>query len=230
MTGMTEVGVAAVEAVGAYAVIRLDDDLDCGRPGQFAMVHDPRSQAYLPRPVGLFRRHGAPAMLVDPALQVGELAHAQRLRILSPLGHGFELGGAVPETTLLVAGGIGITVFGGIAAALGGRPRLVAGFRLASQAAAVEIVDAEATVKVAPGLVTDGLDLSGVERVLASGPRAMVQAVAALAAGAGVPCQVALEAPMACGFGACYGCVVELDGSLQRLCIEGPVVAAGRIG
>ena len=44
----------------------------------------------------------------------------------------------------------------------------------------------------------------------------------------GVPCQVALEAPMACGFGACYGCAVELDGRLQRLCIEGPVVAAER--
>jgi hypothetical protein len=34
---------------------------------------------------------------------------------------------------------------------------------------------------------------------------------------------------MACGFGACYGCAVELDGHLQRLCIEGPVVDAARI-
>jgi hypothetical protein len=29
---------------------------------------------------------------------------------------------------------------------------------------------------------------------------------------------------MACGYGACYGCVVELDGGLERLCIEGPVL------
>ena len=35
---------------------------------------------------------------------------------------------------------------------------------------------------------------------------------------------------MACGFGACYGCAVELDGTWQRLCIEGPVVAAERLG
>ena len=34
---------------------------------------------------------------------------------------------------------------------------------------------------------------------------------------------------MACGFGACYGCAVELDGAWQRLCIEGPVVAAERL-
>jgi hypothetical protein len=38
--------------------------------------------------------------------------------------------------------------------------------------------------------------------------------------------QVAWEAPMACGFGACYGCVVEIGGRLRRLCIEGPVLAA----
>jgi dihydroorotate dehydrogenase electron transfer subunit len=82
---------------------------------------------------------------------------------------------------------------------------------------------------LAPRLVTDLVDLTGIELVLASGPGAMVRAVAALAAERGVRCQVALEAPMACGFGACYGCAVELDGTWKRLCIEGPVVAAERI-
>jgi aerobic-type carbon monoxide dehydrogenase small subunit (CoxS/CutS family) len=38
--------------------------------------------------------------------------------------------------------------------------------------------------------------------------------------------QLAWEAPMACGYGACYGCVVELDGRLARLCVEGPVLCA----
>jgi len=38
--------------------------------------------------------------------------------------------------------------------------------------------------------------------------------------------QLAWEAPMACGYGACYGCVVEVDGALARLCIEGPVLCA----
>jgi ferredoxin len=41
------------------------------------------------------------------------------------------------------------------------------------------------------------------------------------------PCaQLAWEAPMACGFGACYGCAVEIDGELKRLCMEGPVLSA----
>jgi dihydroorotate dehydrogenase electron transfer subunit len=34
---------------------------------------------------------------------------------------------------------------------------------------------------------------------------------------------------MACGYGACYGCVVEIDGALKRLCLEGPVLEAGRV-
>jgi aerobic-type carbon monoxide dehydrogenase small subunit (CoxS/CutS family) len=29
---------------------------------------------------------------------------------------------------------------------------------------------------------------------------------------------------MACGFGACFGCVVEIDGRMKRLCVEGPVL------
>src|SRR5205085_1340662 len=38
--------------------------------------------------------------------------------------------------------------------------------------------------------------------------------------------QLAWEAPMACGYGACYGCAVEIDGELKRLCVEGPVLEA----
>ena len=36
--------------------------------------------------------------------------------------------------------------------------------------------------------------------------------------------QLAWEAPMACGYGACYGCVVERDGRYVRLCVEGPIL------
>ena len=54
--------------------------------------------------------------------------------------------------------------------------------------------------------------------VLACGPEPMLEAVARLAPGA----QLAWEAPMACGYGACYGCAVEIDGELRRLCVEGP--------
>jgi hypothetical protein len=50
----------------------------------------------------------------------------------------------------------------------------------------------------------------------------MLEAVRKLAPDA----QLAWEAPMACGFGACYGCVVEIGGKLKRLCVEGPVLSS----
>jgi ferredoxin len=50
----------------------------------------------------------------------------------------------------------------------------------------------------------------------------MLEAVRELAPDA----QLAWEAPMACGYGACYGCSVEIDGVLQRLCVVGPVLEA----
>ena len=226
------VGVRRTVAAGSYAVVELDGELEVGPPGTFAMVRDPDGAAFLPRPVGLFRRaDGTAAFLVDPALGVGALARAATLEVLTPLGRGFDLAGADAATTLAVGGGIGTTVFFGLPAALGAPVRVVAGFREESQEAALDLIEPAASraVAIAPRLVTDLVDLTGVERVLASGPAPMVRAVAALAATAGVPCQVALEAPMACGFGACYGCAVELDGTWQRLCIEGPVVAAERL-
>ena len=58
--------------------------------------------------------------------------------------------------------------------------------------------------------------------VLACGPEPMLEAVRALRPDA----QLAWEAPMACGYGACYGCAVEIDGELKRLCVEGPVLRA----
>jgi dihydroorotate dehydrogenase electron transfer subunit len=56
--------------------------------------------------------------------------------------------------------------------------------------------------------------------VLACGPEPMLEAVRARVSRA----QLAWEAPMACGYGACYGCVVERDGHYARLCVEGPVL------
>ena len=56
--------------------------------------------------------------------------------------------------------------------------------------------------------------------VLACGPEPMLDALAVLVPGA----QLAWEAPMACGYGACYGCVVEIGGHYERLCVSGPVL------
>ena len=61
--------------------------------------------------------------------------------------------------------------------------------------------------------------------VYSCGPPAMLEAVRALCAGHGVACELAMESPMACGFGACFGCAVpKPDGGYLRLCVDGPVL------
>ncbi len=66
--------------------------------------------------------------------------------------------------------------------------------------------------------------------VYSCGPPAMLEAVRALCDERGVACELAMESPMACGFGACFGCAVpKPDGTYMRLCVDGPVVRGDQI-
>jgi NAD(P)H-flavin reductase len=143
------------------------------------------------------------------ALERGAEIHA-----FGPLGNGFDLG---VERPLLVAGGIGIAPMPYLAEALGGAPAIL-GFRSEWHAQAAALLP-DAQVVVEPALVTDLLPDDPGE-VLACGPEPMLEAVRERMPGA----QLAWEAPMACGYGACYGCVVEREGHHVRLCVEGPVL------
>jgi dihydroorotate dehydrogenase electron transfer subunit len=209
--------VAAVEAVGPYALVRLERGrLDPGSPGQFFMLEAPGR--VLPRPMSLcLAPRGELAFLVDPVgpgtRALVELEPGDAIHVFGPLGNGFRLDVARP---LLVGGGIGIAPLPYLSEALE-HPPAVLGFRSEHHAEAAALLP-HAEVVIDPVLVTDVLD--GARDVLACGPEPMLEAVRALAPAA----QLAWEAPMACGFGACYGCVVEIDGELRRLCVEGPVL------
>jgi NAD(P)H-flavin reductase len=121
---------------------------------------------------------------------------------------------------------------------LGGAETLL-GFRDAAHAeGAVLIPDARVATDDGSvghhGLVTEllaaQLDADDHAVVYACGPPAMLEAVRALCAARDVPAQLALEAGMACGFGACYGCVVAVrGGGYVRLCVDGPVLDADRL-
>ena len=102
---------------------------------------------------------------------------------------------------------------------LGDVPAIL-GFRSDRHAEAAALLPG-AEIVVEPRLVTELIPSEAVD-VLACGPEPMLEAVRAVASGA----QLAWEAPMACGYGACYGCAVEIDGRLKRLCVEGPVLCA----
>jgi NAD(P)H-flavin reductase len=142
------------------------------------------------------------------------LEPGDELGLLGPLGNGFDLDVARP---LLVGGGIGIAPLPYLSQALGG-PAAIVGFRSARHAEAAALLRG-AEVVLEPTYVTEALPADPGD-VLACGPEPMLEALRALVPGS----QLAWEAPMACGYGACYGCVVEVDGSLKRLCVEGPVL------
>jgi dihydroorotate dehydrogenase electron transfer subunit len=91
------------------------------------------------------------------------------------------------------------------------------------------------TTEIAP-LAGHASDLiGGLRRIVACGPVPMMKAVAGIAATAGVPCQVSLETPMACGIGICFSCVAKVRDALggewdyRRTCVEGPIFDAERI-
>ncbi len=209
--------VVAVEPVGPYVLVRLErGGLDPGIPGQFFMLEAPGR--VLPRPMSLcLAPRGELAFLLDsigPGTRaLAELEPGDAIHVFGPLGNGFRLDVARP---LLVGGGIGIAPLPYLSEALE-RPPAVLGFRSELHAEAAELVP-NAEVVIDPVLVTDAMPMG--RDVLACGPEPMLEAVRALAPDA----QLAWEAPMACGYGACYGCVVEVDGELKRLCVEGPVL------
>jgi dihydroorotate dehydrogenase electron transfer subunit len=211
--------VADAESVGPYKLLRLErGGLDAGVPGQFFMLQPPAR--LLPRPMSLCAAPaGELAFLIDPVgpgtRALCELGPGDRVPVLGPLGNGFRLD---VERPLLVGGGIGVAPFPYLSQWLGVPPALL-GFRSAHHAEAAVLVPG-AEVVLEPTFVTEVLPQG--HDVLACGPEPMLEAVRSLAPGA----QLAWEAPMACGFGACFGCAVEIDGTLKRLCVEGPVLEA----
>ncbi len=179
-------------------------------------------------------------------VQVGD-----HLEVWGPLGTGFLPAGRRP---VLVAGGLGAAPLAFLARRLaGGGAELVAGFlgaarrgELAALAGAfappggagfrLTLACEEVAPGAEPGLVTAPLARhlgdpgEACDQVHACGPLPMLKAVAALCAERGVPCQVSLEAPMACGVGACLGCAIPaVGGGYLRACSEGPVLDAARV-
>ena len=211
--------VVGVEPVGPYRFLRVErGGLEAGVPGQFFMLQPPGR--LLPRPMSLCAAPpGELAFLID-AVGPGtralcELAPGDGLAVFGPLGNGFRLDVGRP---LLVGGGIGVAPFPYLSESLG-EPPVLLGFRSQDHAEAASLVPG-AEVVLEPTLVTEVLP--GGYDILACGPEPMLDAVRELAPAA----QLAWEAPMACGFGACYGCAVAIGGTLKRLCVEGPVLEA----
>ncbi|MGZ8650059.1 MAG: dihydroorotate dehydrogenase electron transfer subunit [Solirubrobacteraceae bacterium] len=228
-------------------------------PGQFYMLAAAErwgggadERPFLPRAFSVLRHHadGTLDFLLEEVgpgtVRLAELRPGDGLWLLGPLGAGFR----APEEgrrPLLVGGGVGIAPLAiwqdvltrssrtgtGAADAV-----VLLGFRDAEHAQGAALLNGP---RIATddgssghhGLVTEllraELDRDPRVMVYACGPPPMLEAVRALCAAKGVPAQLALESGMACGFGACFGCVVPTRGGYVRLCVDGPVLDAAEL-
>jgi NAD(P)H-flavin reductase len=239
--------IIAREEHGAYVVLRCRDGVGPRpRAGQFYMLSaatrwggGESERPFLPRAFSVLR---APAQTdelefliedVGPGTKrLCELKRGDELLIVGPLGRPFQppRDDRVP---LLVGGGVGIAPLAILQDQLGAKAEVLLGFRDAPHAAGRALLDdpvlATDDGSVGHhGLVTEllGRRLERRVEVYACGPPPMLEAVRALCAEHDVPAQLALESGMACGFGACFGCVVQTKEGYVRLCLDGPVLDA----
>jgi len=249
--GRRRAEVVSVERVGAYTVFGARDAGGPSPvPGQFYMLATERGwgggageRPYLPRAFSYARAKpvadGVELDFLAEAVGPGtgrlcELEPGEGLLLTGPLGIGFAP--AMSGRPLLVGGGVGSAPLLALAGELGDRARVTLGFRSAAHAEVASMFEPAPALATDDGsvgrrgLVTDllreALGDDPLATVHACGPPAMLEAVRALCAELGVPAQLALEAGMACGFGACFGCVVPTREGYRRVCVDGPVLDA----
>jgi NAD(P)H-flavin reductase len=179
------------------------------------------------------------------SLEVGE-----EVWVNGPLGNAFsaprELAPGAAGA-ILVGGGIGVAPLALLRRRLAARgvpAQILLGFRDRDHSGGIDDLFSNCQLGLASddghigerGYVTDLLaamlegDDAASAAVYACGPPAMLEAVRAMCAARGVACELALESPMACGFGACFGCAVPLaEGGYMRLCVDGPIVRGDRL-
>jgi dihydroorotate dehydrogenase electron transfer subunit len=173
----------------------------------------------------------------------------QTVNIQGPLGNGFALDASY-KRHIIVAGGIGVATFPYVAKAIketcGSPPEVILAarskhlilceeaFRDLGCTVHVATDDGSAGEKMYAAQMLESLGPDSATRVYACGPMIMMMTTAKAAINAGANCLVSLEAQMACGDGACLGCVVEsvqeYDGEkMVRVCLDGPVFDAREI-
>ena len=225
------------------------------KSGQFVNVYLNDPSRLLPRPISIcdFSPRSGTIRLVYRVTQrasgsgtqlLSSVPEGGRIDVLGPLGNGFTIP-QDPGTVCLVGGGIGIPPMIGLGkrmARSGADVVYVLGYRTndlflaheAAQTGALVISTDDGTAGV-HGTVVDAIRFYGIrpDAYYACGPKMMLKGLLGLAAKQQVPAWLSLEERMACGIGACLGCVCQtkqIDGHSHvknaRVCTEGPVFAA----
>jgi NAD(P)H-flavin reductase len=247
--------ITARDGYGRYVVLRaVDPSGPMPQAGQFYMLSaargwggGPGERPFLPRAFSVLRAVAGPDEAVElwfllddvgpGTRRLGELLPGDELGLMGPLGRGFRAP-RPGRTPLLVGGGVGIAPLVAWQDQLPGEAAALVGFRDGGYAVAAELLGRPqvATDDGSVGrrgrvteLLSARLADGGAFEVFACGPEPMLETVRLLCAERATPAQLALESGMACGFGACFGCVVPTKRGYVRLCVDGPVLDAGAL-
>ncbi|MBQ1721928.1 MAG: dihydroorotate dehydrogenase electron transfer subunit [Lachnospiraceae bacterium] len=220
-------------------------------PGQFCNLYMKDSGHLLPRPISICHIDTKASELTFVYRVVGEgtkafskLDTGATIDLLGPLGNGFTQVEATHP--VLVGGGVGVPPMLGLAQAMEGKCTVVLGYRTAETFLLEEFEKTGATVVIATddgslgthGTVVDAIRENDIDLdvIYSCGPKPMLRALKALAEEKNIPCYVSMEERMACGVGACLGCVCETkdvdDHSKvhnKRICKDGPVFEAREV-
>ena len=203
-------------------------------PGQFFMLKTLNNEFLLPRPISvndcdentvtfLYRVEGFGTNVIST------LKEGSMIQTLGPLGNGFDIDKLTGKVAV-VGGGIGIAPLLYLVKSLGKKSDVYLGFRdityevteFERYANKVLIATEDGSVGK-KGFVTGLVDFSSYDCVVTCGPQAMMDAVMNECEKSNTRCFVSLEKRMACGLGACLGCVVQTKDGMKRVCKDGPI-------
>ncbi len=239
-------------APGIFDMWIATDLANDAKAGQFICVYPKDKSTLLPRPISIcevnlekeamrivYRVAGAGTKEFS-AYQAGD-----SIEVMGTLGNGFPVEEAVGKKVMLMGGGIGVPPILELAKRIAGQDgekQIVVGYRDDKLFLKEDLVQ-YGKVYVATedgscgtkGNVLNAIASEGLEAdvIFACGPMPMLRAIKAYAAQKGIKAYISLEERMACGVGACLGCVVktkEVDHHSHvhnaRICTDGPVYDA----
>ncbi len=231
-------------ADGVFSLVLATEISAYAVPGQFINIFSNDGSKLLPRPISICEINKDMGTLRVVFRVVGEgtkefamLCQGDKIEVMGPLGNGFPLEG---NTAIVVGGGIGVPPMLELAKQLSGDVIAVMGYRNDDMFLTEEFTDVASDLIIATddgsvgvhGTVVDAMkdnELTA-DVIYACGPKPMLRGVAEYAAEHNIKCYVSMEERMACGVGACLGCVCqskEVDDHShvknKRVCKDGPV-------
>ncbi len=242
-------------AAGIFSMWIATEAAGEARPGQFISMYTNDGTKLLPRPISICeidREAGALRVVYrvtgrnTGTEQFSQMKAGDILSIVGPLGNGFPLERAAGKRAFLMGGGIGVPPILELAKELDcGKKQIIAGYRDSQTFLREEFEkngelyisteDGSAGVK---GNVLDAVREYGLEAdiIYACGPTPMLRAIKAYAQEHDIECYISLEERMACGIGACLGCVCQTrekdahsNVNNKRICKDGPVFLATEV-